>query len=322
MRPAASVVFPSVCALLTAACGASPPPAPPAPVGPATWAELAPATAAAPPKVEASRRYLVTLPGPLPDNDTLESTLARAGLVADVGGLDDGHVVESQGVRCSVQPRPRLGDEVLPSPKIEPEYAKFGLTEADAQQIDAAPGSVEIACVPSTSLILSAQVAIQVTHAVATLAKGFVYDPVLEIWYPQAAWEALRAERHFSAAAHIKIEITGEGSHRALCSHGLFSFGAAEIALYPVEASVAETTAARLLVLADSVLQVDRPAEGFASSLGPARYVFLTPATYDAHAPKGPRPDTHAVTLVLADPAGRPGSQAAVDALVHRLNAP
>jgi hypothetical protein len=320
MRPAA-VAFPSLFSLTLSACGASPPPPPPAPAGPATWAELAPAVAAAPPAVEATRRYIVTLPGALPDNDTLESTLARSGLVADVGGLDDGHVVESQGVRCSVQPRPRLGDDVLPSPKIEPEYAKFGLTEADAVQIDAAPASVEIACKPSTSLILSAQVAIQVTHAVASLAKGFVYDPVLAIWYPQAAWEALRAERHFQAGAHILVEITGEGTHRALCTHGLFSFGAAEIALYPVEASVAEATAARLLVLADSVLQVERPAEGFASNLGPARYVFLSPTTYEAHAPKGPRPDTHAVTLILADPAGRPGTQAAVDALVHRLNA-
>jgi len=322
MRPAATVVFPSVFVLLTAACGASRPDAPPPPVGPATWAELAPPAAAAPPKIEATRRYLLTLPGPLPDSDLLESTLARSGVVADVGGLDDGHVVESQGVRCSVQPRPRLGDDVLPSPKIEPEYAKFGLTEADAQQIDTAPGSAEIACTPSTSQILSAQVAIQVTHAVATLARGYVYDPVLEIWYPPAAWEALRAKRYFSAAAHIAIRITGEGSHRALCSHGLFSFGAAEIALYPVEASVAEATAARLLVLADSVLQVERPAEGVASTLGPARFVFLTPETYDAHAPKGPRPDFPAVTLVLADPAGRPGTQAAVDALVHRLNAP
>jgi hypothetical protein len=320
MRSAA--VSSGMFALCALGCGASPPPAPPVPTGPATYAELAPATPAPPPTVDAARRYLVTLAGALPDGDALEASLARSGAVADVGGLDEGHVVESRGVRCSVQPRPRLGDDILPSPKIEPEYAKFGLTEADAVQIDAAPGSIEIACRPSTSLILSAQVAIEVTHAMAALAKGYVFDPVLEIWYPPAAWEALRAERHFSAAAHIKIEITGEGTHRALCSHGLFSFGAAEIALYPVAADVAETTAARLLVLADSVLQVERPAEGFTSSLGPARYVFLAPTVYEAHAPKGPRPDTHAVTLVLADPAGRPGTQAAVDALVHRLNAP
>ena len=125
-------------------CGGSPPP-PAAPVGPATWAELAPRPAESPPKLDAAKRYEVALAGPLPEVEALEAALARKGLVADVGDEADGRVVESQGVRCSVQPRPKLGEDILPSPKIEPEYARWGLTMAEAEGLAASIATAEIA---------------------------------------------------------------------------------------------------------------------------------------------------------------------------------
>lgn len=301
-------------------CGGSPPP-PAAPVGPATWAELAPRPAESPPKLDAAKRYEVALAGPLPEVEALEAALARKGLVADVGDEADGRVVESQGVRCSVQPRPKLGEDILPSPKIEPEYARWGLTMAEAEGLAASIATAEIACKPSTSPILSAQVAIQVTDAVATLVKGLVRDPTLRKWFAPAVWEPLRTERHFEVGAHVRVEITGEGPLRAVRTQGLTSFGRTELAIYPIDAAEAEGVAARLLVLADSVLQEDAPAAGAESSLGPAKFIYLSPASYDPHAPVGPKPPSMADTLVLADPRGRPGTQGAVDALVHRLNA-
>ena len=304
-----------------AGCGASPPPKPAAPAGPASWAELAPAPAEPPPKLAALKRFQVVAAKPVPDVDTLEATLARQGLVADVGDEAEGRVVELQGVRCSVQPAARLGDDVLPSPKIEPEYARHGLTQADAEQLAASTGTIEIGCRPSNSPAAAAQVAIQVADAVAGLTAGLVREPVLARWYPPAAWTALRAERHFQIGEHVRVEATGEGPRRALRTQGLSSFGRLELALYPVPAEEVDGTAARLLVLADAVLQDEAPAPGALVSLGPAKMIYLPPATYDAHAPAGPKPPSVESTVVLADPKGRPGSQEAVDILVHRLNA-
>ena len=301
------------------ACGGSPPP-PPAPAGPTTWAELAP-PAGTPPKLSAAKVYQVAHTGALPGVDALEATLGRLGLVADVGDEREGRVVESQGVRCSVQPTAKLGDDVLPSPKIEPEYARWGRTMAEAEQPAASTTTAEIACTPSTSALLGAQVAIHITDAVASLSKGLVRDPVMGKWFAPAAWTTLRVEKHFAVTEHVRVDTTGDGPLRALRTHGLRSFGRTELALYPVAAADAETLAARLLVLADSVLQEDAPAPGAAASLGPAKFVYLTPDIYDAHAPAGPRPASTADTLVLVDPKGAPKSQAAVDALVRRLTA-
>ena len=136
-------------ALLTVAalgCGGSPPPAPPAPVGPQTWAELAPHPPAAASKQPGEKRYQIIATGALPEVETLEASLAKQGLVADVGDEKDGRVVESQGVRCSVQPGPKLGDDVLPSPKIEPEYTRHGLTQAQAEQLAASTVTAEVSC--------------------------------------------------------------------------------------------------------------------------------------------------------------------------------
>ena len=116
------------CAGALTACGGPPPP-PPAPTGPAQWAELAPRPAEPAPKLEAVKRFQVVHAAAIPDVETLEATLARQGLVADVGDEAEGRVIEIRGVRCSVQPGPRLGDEVLPSPKIEPEYLNVGLSQ-------------------------------------------------------------------------------------------------------------------------------------------------------------------------------------------------
>lgn len=312
-----------VLSLTATACGGSAsnelPQTAAAPAGPATWGELAPNPPAPAPKIAAARHYQVPIAGALPEVDALESLLARTGLVADVGDEADGRVVESKGVRCSIQPGPRLGDDVLPSPKIEPEYAKWGLTMAEAEQLQASTGTAEIACKPSTSALMEALVAIQVTEAIVTLKKGLVRDPVLGKWFSPAAWDALHGERHFAVEAHVRVDVTGDGALRALRTTGLNGFGRAELALFPVAAADADAAAARLLVLADGVLQEDPPAAGVASSLGPAKFVYLAPDVYTAHAPKGPKPADLADTLVLADPKGRPGAQAGVDALVRRL---
>jgi hypothetical protein len=305
--------------LALTACGGSPPPAP-APTGPSTWAAVAP-PAGNPPKLSAAKVYQVAHTGALPGVDALESTLAKLGLVADVGDEAEGRVIESQGVRCSVQPTPKLGDDVLPSPKIEPEYARWGLTMAEAEQLAASTTTAEISCKPSTSALLGAQVAIQVTGAVASLTKGLVRDPAMGKWFAPAAWAPLWVEKHFAVTEHVRVDTTGDGPLRALQTHGLRSFGRTELAIYPVAEADAQALAARLMVLADSVLLEDAPAPGAASSLGPAKFVYLPPDVYDAHAPAGPRPPSTQDTLVLADPKGALKSQAAVDALVRRLTA-
>ncbi len=300
-------------------CGGAPPAPPPGPTGPSTWAELAPKPALAPEKIQAEVRYEVVGVGKLPDVEALEAALAKQGLVADVGDLDDGRVVESQGVRCSVQPGPKLGDDILPSPKIEPEYTKLGLSLAQAEQLQASTGTAEIACRPSSSPILAAQVSIQTAETLVTMMGGIVRDPILGKWYTPEAWDALHGDRHFSIEAHVRVEVTGDGERRALRTIGLTSFGRSELAVYPVQAAAAEQATARLKVLADSLLQDEPPGAGAEGSLGPAKFLYVTPAMYDAHAPVGPRPAATEHTLVLVDPQGKLGSAEAVDTLVHRL---
>lgn len=308
-----------------AACG-GPTPLPTRPAS-ETWGSVLPSEPA-PVTLEASGvRYEVChkTVGP-PEREAIEALAARHGVVASFGEDGQNFVAHVLGARCLISVSGRLSEDVLPSPKVEPEYVRKGLDEAQASELFETTATWTLGCFPDgdgaavTAAVVGAE---QLADVLAIHTGGFVYQPVMQRFHAPGSTSAWRKDRRFRVERHVRIEVTGRSTEvRAVSTVGLASFGFPELAVYPIREADVARVSDRLLVVTDAVLSEPVPGEGSSLNLGPVRLALASRARYDATLSKGlPKPPGDAPTLVIVDPKARLGDVSAMDLLVHRLTA-
>ncbi len=311
-------------AIALAGCGGAPPPA--APVGPATLAEMAPATPAIlgdarPAKV----LEVLSAAERVPDDDKVQAQLALASFTGEVRLVDGGLDVEAPSVRCTVRKGPKPGD--VPDARFAPDVERHGLASDDLQRLGAATGAAVIECrtegdeMPAFTAV---PVAESVADAVAKVVDGAIHDPQTGRYWPQAAWKAAReGRRDFDVARSVAVERGRGGERTWLATRGLVAFGRPDLAFFPVRADDADGAAAKLLVIADSVIRGEPLGDGSRLDVGPTTTLLWAADAYGATLPAGaPRPEAAQPTagrVAIVDPGAKPGDVAAAEAFVGRL---
>ena len=305
--------------VFAAGCGAPPPP--PAPTGPQSYAELAPAQVTLVGDVRPSKQLQIAHQGTeLPDGDALEAALSRASHVVSVGGTSSELEVALAGAECTITNGARLGN--LPDPAIAPELDKHGLDEHEGRSLFESKSVADLRCKtgedsPAYGGAAAAEI---VALALLRVTDGHLYDPHIDRFWPQDAWEK-RARRVFSVARNVRV-LREQGW---IGTRGMEAMGRADLEVFPVSEETAAALEGKLLTIADAIVNDERVGAGTTMELGTTRIVFLDRDVYAATWKSTPGASVKAggnavARLAIADPKSRPGDRTAAERLARRLS--
>lgn len=313
--------------LACAACGGRPPP-PEAPPPAAAVQALAPKATPIPSR-PASKLYVVLHPGEIPGEEALESAIATAGLVVEVGASADGVDVGLPGARCTIAAAARPAD--VPKHFLPAEIQAHGLPEEEAKALGGTDRSTAVSCIiedPDLHARGLPPLAEVTADALADLTQGWIHDPQTGRYWPQAAWNQSRAANpRFAADRQIRVIVDRDPDSGLswIGTRGMVAFGRPDIEVFPVRADRVEPMRAQFVAIADGLIDEGAVGSGTVLSLGPVEALLLDRGLWAGTLPPGTigvdreTPGETLGRLVLVDPQAPQGDLEAYRKFLRRL---